>query len=484
MHFLKGYLQRDGKDKGAIATLALLDHLSEQAPEVAKAILAELEGQRQALKLIASENYSSLAVQHAMGNWLTDKYSEGIIGRRFYAGCENVDTVEALAVEEAKKIFGAAHAYVQPHSGADANLVAFLAILVKRVQDEEIFKLGRKTVHELTPEEHEKIRQKVINQKMVGLALDAGGHLTHGYRLNISSKLFQAFTYSVDPKTERIDMTALERQMHELRPAILIAGYSAYPRLIDFSKMKEIADSVGATLLVDMAHFAGLVAGKAMTDVFDPIPYADVVTTTTHKTLRGPRGGMILCTDAYRDVVDKGCPLVLGGPLPHVMAAKGVAFREVNTPDFRRYAAQVIRNSQALAETFLRRGVKLFTGGTDNHLVVADVWESFGLNGREAEAMLKEASVLINRNMVPFDKKGAWYTSGIRLGTPALTTLGMSVHEMEVVGNLIVDLLKKEKSAAEGRGVVKELLKNFPLYPELDFGTQGKKNNKEMRCLS
>jgi len=481
MDFLKRYLSSGGTDKGAIAMLANLDCVMEEAPDVGQAIMHELDDQRQFLKLIASENFCSLATQAAMGNWMTDKYSEGIIGKRFYAGCENVDTVETLATEELKKIFGCDHAYVQPRSGADANLVAFLAILAHRLQDDSILKMG--------DEEHEQLRQKMVNQTVMGLALDSGGHLTHGYRLNISSKLFKAVSYSVDHKSELIDMDALDKQVKEVKPLILIVGYSAYPRLIDFSRMREIADSVGATLMVDMAHFAGLVAGKVMTGVNDPVPYADVVTSTTHKTLRGPRGGLVMCKEEYRAAVDKGCPLVLGGPLPHVMAAKAVAFKEVNTPEFRNYAAQVVKNAQAMAEAFLQRGARLMTGGTDNHLLVVDVAQSFGVNGRQAENALREAGITVNRNTVPFDVNGPWYTSGVRIGTPAMTTLGMGADEMKIIANAVCDLFEGatpaivEKTGAPSKnrlvlkperlkgvqGIVKELLENYPLYPEISW---------------
>ncbi|MBI3212103.1 MAG: glycine hydroxymethyltransferase, partial [Simkania negevensis] len=301
----------------------------------------------------------------------------------------------------------------------------------------------------------------------------------------VSAKMMKAVAYEVDSKTERIDYKALEKQVQEERPAIIVGGYSSYPRLINFAVMREIADSVGATLMVDMAHFAGLVAGKAITGEFDPVPYAHVVTSTTHKTLRGPRGGLILCKKEFGEVIDKGCPLVLGGPLPHVMAAKAVAFKEAKGESFKVYAKNVIRNAKAMAEKFLQLGVTLFTGGTDNHLLVLDVSKSFGLTGRQAENLLREAKITANRNSVPFDQHGAWFTSGIRLGTPALTTLGMGEKEMEKIAELIVFLLKGAKPRIEegkmnrskadvapliiervGREV-EELLKKYPLYPEL-----------------
>ena len=490
MSYLKRYFEKvpeTDRESAAIAYLATLDHLQKENPEVAFGIVKELRDQRTHLKLIASENYSSLATQLAMGNLLTDKYSEGYPFHRFYAGCENVDKIEVQAAEDLKSLYQAEHAYVQPHSGADANLVAFWAILVHRIQNKEVERLGKKNLDELSPEEYERIRMLMLQQKMMGLALDAGGHLTHGFKHNVSSKMMQATSYGVDPRTELMDYQAIEKLAMQEKPTILVAGYSAYPRLVNFAKMKAIADKCGAVFLVDMAHFSGLVAGKALTGEYDPVPYADIVTSTTHKTLRGPRGGMILCKEEYREVIDKGCPLVLGGPLPHVMAAKAVAFREAKTPAFEQYARQVISNSQAMAEQLAKRGVKLFTGGTDNHLVVADVMESFGLTGRQAETALIEAKMTVNRNTIPNDVNGAWYTSGVRMGTAALTSRGMREEEMRQIADLMVDLLKASKTGLIERtgkpskakvnidGIILEkvqqeialLLGDFPLYPEL-----------------
>jgi glycine hydroxymethyltransferase len=422
-----------------------------------------------------------------MGNLLTDKYSEGFVGHRFYAGCDNVDAIEGHATDLAKKIFGAEHAYVQPHSGADANLVAFWSILVHRIQNKEIEALGKKTLDALTPEEYERIRHLLLSQKMMGMSLGSGGHLTHGYRHNISSKMMQAVAYEVDPITGLLDYSALQELVKREKPLILIAGYSAYSRLIDFAKMREIADSVGAVLLVDMAHFAGLVAGKVMKGNYNPIPFAHIVTSTTHKTLRGPRGGLVLCTSEFKDVVDKGCPIVLGGPLPHVMAAKAIAFKEASTPEFSLYAHQIVTNARALADALLSHGVHVLTGGTDNHLFVMDVAKTFGLNGRQAESLLREARLTANRNSIPRDPHGAWYTSGVRMGTPATTTLGMTPLEMKEIGSIIYDLLKDAKieivaetgepSKSKARATsatmhhahkrVAEILQRFPLYPEL-----------------
>ncbi len=490
MSYVKKYLQRVSKEDqtaAVIAYLASIDAVKEAFPAIGESIVQELKDQRTHIKLIASENFSSLPVQLAMGNLLTDKYSEGYPGHRFYAGCENVDAVESLAVEWAKKVFGADHAYVQPHSGADANLVAFWAIIVQRVQSREVEALGKKSVDELTAEEYEKVRKILLSQKMMGLALGSGGHLTHGFRHNISAKMMQSVSYEVDPETGLIDYEALRQQVLREKPLILVAGYSAYPRLIDFAKMREIADEVDAVLLVDMAHFAGLVAGRAMTGVYNPIPYAHVVTTTTHKTLRGPRGGMVLCKEEFKEAVNKGCPLVLGGPLPHVMAAKALAFKEAASPEFSRYAHQIVDNARAFAGELMKKGVRILTGGTDNHLFVADVAATFQLTGRQAETLLRQAKFTVNRNSIPRDKNGAWYTSGIRIGTPAVTTLGMKTEEMKEMASIIYDLLKEakvetvektglpSKSAAMVDGPVMqraqkrvaEILERFPLYPEL-----------------
>lgn len=478
---------KENQSDAALAWMASLDAIGSVQPEVSDTIVKELCSQRTQLKMIASENYSSLPVQLAMGNLLTDKYSEGYAYHRFYAGCENVDTIEDLAMQKLKRLFGCDHAYVQPHSGADANLVAFWAILVKRIQDKEVERLSKKNLNQLTEEEYQQVRTLLVNQKMLGMSLNAGGHLTHGYRLNISSKMMRAFTYDVDPKTHQLDYKAIEKMAMDIKPLILVAGYSAYPRLIDFAKMREIADKCGATLLVDMAHFAGLVAGGVLKGNENPIAFADIVSSTTHKTLRGPRGGIVLCTKEYQEAVDKGCPLVLGGPLPHVMAAKAVAFEEALSTEFSTYAHQIVKNSQAMADEFLRHKVHLVTGGTDNHLIVIDVKKSFQLNGRQAENALRELNITANRNTVPFDEEGPWYTSGIRLGTPALTSRGMKEEEMRQIARLIVETLlnaqpkhlENSKEFSKNKVMfepsfkqqmlqrVSELLGNFPLYPEL-----------------
>jgi glycine hydroxymethyltransferase len=482
--FLKKYLEtcKDvDKHLKSIACLASLDNLVQSYPTVGNAIVKELLQQRTFLKLIASENYSSLDVQLSMGNLLTDKYAEGFPHHRFYAGCGNIDVIEEHAVNTAKKLFNAEHAYVQPHSGADANLVAYWSILIKHVESKEIEKLSKKSVNDLTPEEYEQIRSLFAKQKMLGLSLEAGGHLTHGSRVNLSSKMLHAFSYGVDPKTGLLDYKEIERLAMEIRPLILLGGYSAYPRLIDFAKLREIANKVGAVLVVDMAHFSGLVAGKALTGNFNPIPFADVVTSTTHKTLRGPRGGIILCKKEYQEFIDKGCPIALGGPLPHVMAAKAIAFEEALSPDFETYASQIILNAKALAEAFLSLGCRLITNGTDNHLVLIDVNSTYGLTGRQAETALSSASITLNRNSIPHDPNGPWYTSGIRLGSPALTTRGLKEKEMRKIAECIHRLLKATSSCEQSKSKivvdeniltrvqrdVSELLEQFPLYPEI-----------------
>lgn len=474
------------RSKAAIAYLAALDHIEVSNPLVAKTIAQELKDQRSHLKLIASENFSSLATQLAMGNLLTDKYAEGFAHHRFYAGCENVDTLEAAAVAELKSIFNADAAYVQPHSGADANLVAFWSVLVQRIQNPEVEKLGKKSIDELSPEEYEKIRQLLVNQKVMGLSLNSGGHLTHGYKHNLSSKMMKSVLYDVDPKTELLDYKKLSEQVKQERPTILLAGYSAHPRKLNFAKMREIADSVGAVFIVDMAHFSGLVAGKVFKGEFDPVPYAHIVTSTTHKTLRGPRGGFVLSTKEFEDTINKGCPLALGGPLPHVIAAKTIAFKEANTPSFQEYAHRIVENAKALAEAFLAKGLRLVTGGTENHLLIIDL-NKFGLTGRHAETALRNASLTVNRNAIPFDNNGPWYTSGIRIGTPAITTLGMGKHEMNEIAEIILDVLSHTKPAlvqktgqlskanaltdeavlTKSRERVEQLLGKFPLYQEI-----------------
>lgn len=474
-----------------VAFAAALDAVRAVAPEISQAILAELVDQRSNLKLIASENFASPAVLLAMGNWLSDKYAEGVPGHRLYAGCDNVDAVEARGAELACALFGADHAYLQPHSGIDANLVAFWTLLTRRVEQPALEALGRPDLGSLDEGEWESLRKALGDQKLMGMSLDAGGHLTHGFRPNISGKLFRHCSYGVDPESGLLDYDAVAEQARAERPFVLLAGYSSYPRLIDFARLAEIAESVGAALMVDMAHFAGLVAGKVLTGDEDPVAHASIVTTTTHKTLRGPRGGMVLCDRSLADTVDRGCPLVLGGPLPHVMAAKAVALTEASTPDFAAYAASVVANARALAEGLTRRNVTVLTGGTDNHLVMVDV-RPFGLTGRQAESAIRAAHLTANRNVIPADPNGAWYTSGLRLGTPAATSLGMGPDEMDEIADVINTVLSAARpdTVASGpnagatskarfslepavsdkaRARVADLLGRHPLYPGLDL---------------
>jgi glycine hydroxymethyltransferase len=375
-----------------------------------------------------------------MGNWFSDKYAEGTIGRRMYAGCHNVDTIEQLAADHARALFGADHAYVQPHSGIDANLVAFWAVLAQRVEAPALVDAAAASVDDLDRGAWDHLRRALGNQRMIGMSLDAGGHLTHGFRRNISGKMFDQRSYGTNSETGLLDYAEVRRLAREFRPLIIVAGYSAYPRLINFAILREIADEVDATLMVDMAHFAGLVAGRVLAGDFEPVAHAHIVTSTSHKSLRGPRGGLVLCNRDLAEHVDRGCPMVLGGPLANVMAAKAVALAEARKPDFAWYAQRVVDNAKALAEGLLRRGSTLVTGGTDNHLVLIDT-RAYGLTGRQAEAALLDAGIVTNRNSVPTDPNGPWYTSGVRLGTPALTTLGMGTAEMDEIAELIVNVL-------------------------------------------
>ena len=474
-------------DAAMLSYVAGLQQTALVAPDIAASVVNELENQRRHLKLVASENYCSLSVQSAMGNLLTDKYAEGFPEHRYYGGCVNIDAVENAAAREAEALFGADYAYVQPHSGADANLVAYWAVLSARVETPALEELGVKSLAELTDAQFDELRKKFGNQRLMGLDYSCGGHLTHGYRMNVSARMFESHPYGVSHETGLLDYDAIERQAMEVRPLILLAGYSAYPRKINFRRFREIADKCGAVLMVDMAHFAGLVAGKVFTDDYDPVKWADIVTTTTHKTLRGPRGAMILCKESFRDYVNKGCPMVLGGPLGHVMAAKAVAFKEARTPEYREYALGIVRNAVALAKECMDRGMTLQTGGTENHLMLIDV-TTYGLTGKQAEAALFQCGVTANANALPYDKNGAWWTSGIRVGTPGLTTLGMNENDMGEVASIIDLVLRgtkpgvtKEGKPAKGKivldpGVQEEarrrvdaLLGSHVLYPELDL---------------
>lgn len=417
-----------------ISTLANSD------PEIAGFLKAETERQFYGLEMIASENYTSRAVMEAQGSILTNKYAEGYPGKRYYGGCEHVDHIEALAIERLKRLYGAPAANVQPHSGSQANMAVYLAAV----------KPG---------------------ETIMGMDLSHGGHLTHGSPVNFSGTLFKATSYKLDPDTGRLNNDTIRATAKEVKPKLMIAGYSAYPRTLDFAKFREIADEVGATLLVDMAHFAGLVAGGAHPS---PIPYAHFVTSTTHKTLRGPRGGVILVGDGNRDKVDeitkvmnsKIFPGIQGGPLEHVIAAKAVAFHEALQPSFKSYAKQVVLNAQALAEALLLGGLKLVTGGTDNHLVLVDLSDS-PVTGKEAELALDLAGITVNKNTVPNEKRSPFVTSGVRIGTPALTTRGMRESEMKLIGGWIADVIhhhQDQKKITEIRNEVAELCQSYPIY--------------------
>ena len=487
---LKSYLASTPADKintAFVSYIANLEQVAAVGPEVATSVVKELEAQRSHLKLIASENYCSLNTQAAMGNLLTDKYAEGFPDHRYYGGCENIDDVENTAANEAKALFGAEHAYVQPHSGCDANLVAYWAILSAKIEAPVLAKTGETNLSHLDDAKWEELRRELGNQKLLGLDYYSGRHLTHGYRQNVSSRMFEAHSYTVDKETGLLDYDAIEKQAMELRPLILLTGYSAYPRAINFRRFREIADKCGAVLMVDMAHFAGLVAGKVFTGDEDPVKWADVVTTTTHKTLRGPRGAIVLCKAPFAEYVNKGCPLVLGGPLAHMMAAKAIAFKEARSESYRTYAKAVRDNARTLAAELVSLGMTLQTGGTDNHLMLINV-STFGLTGRQAEAAMSECGITLNRNSLPFDPNGAWWTSGLRIGTPAVTTLGMGEPEMKEIARIIKLILDASKPGVTDKGApskgkvivdaaakaeavkaVNALLGKFVLYPELDL---------------
>jgi glycine hydroxymethyltransferase len=415
----------------------MLEFLLRQDPEVADAIVRDIERQQTRVNLIASENYASRAVLEAQGSVLTNKYAEGYPGRRYYGGCEFVDVVERLAVQRARELFGAEHVNVQPHSGSQANFAAYFAVLQP-------------------------------GDRILAMNLAHGGHLTHGSPVNFSGQLFHVVPYGVDPKTETLDYDQLRRLAREHRPKLIVAGATAYPRHFDFPRLREIADEVGAYLMVDMAHFAGLVAGRVHPD---PVPYAHLVTSTTHKVLRGPRSGMILCKAELASAVDRAVfPFSQGGPLMHVVAAKAVCFQEASTPAFRAYAAQVVRNAQTLAEELKRYGFHITSGGTDNHLMLVDL-RGQGLTGRVAEQALGEAHIVVNKNLVPFDPQKPTVTSGIRVGTPAVTTRGMKEDEMRRIARWMAQVLRApedEAVKARVRGEVHELCASFPIYAEDD----------------
>jgi glycine hydroxymethyltransferase len=477
-------------DPSAISFCAGVDQVAKILPETARSIVKELYDQRSNLKLIASENYSSIGVQMAQGNLLTDKYAEGYPYHRFYAGCDNVDAIEAKAVSLACELFGAKHAYVQPHSGADANMVAYLAILSARTQKPILDELGESNLSKLSREDWGKVKAEFLNQKLLAMDYYSGGHLTHGYRHNFSGTLFDCYSYAVDTETKLLNLDSIREQLREIRPTILLAGYSAYSRKINFAKMREMADEVGAVFMVDMSHFSGLVAGKVFAGDFNPVKFAHVVTSTTHKTLRGPRGGIVLCDDEFKEYVDKGCPSILGGPLPHVMAAKAVAFKEALTEDFKMYAHKVVENAQNLAEACMKEGLEVLTGGTENHLLLIDV-NKLGITGRQAESALRECNITLNRNSLPDDPNGPWYTSGLRIGTPAITSLGMGFSEMEEIAKVIKLVVSNIEPVmnSEGKNIrkknlakyslshnvkeeaqkkIKDVLSGYPLYPQIN----------------
>ncbi|MGL4987270.1 MAG: glycine hydroxymethyltransferase [Treponemataceae bacterium] len=489
MTSLEKYLDKVGSKASPafISYISQLQQIAQITPEIARSIVDELEAQRSRLKLIASENYCSFTVQSAMGNLLTDKYAEGYPEHRYYGGCENIDAIESFAVKEAMELFGAEHAYVQPHSGADANLVAYWAVLSAKIEAPFLAALNETNLANLTDKQWAELREKLGNQKLFGLDYYSGGHLTHGYRQNVSARMFEAYSYGVDKETGLLNYDEIEKKALEIKPLILLTGYSAYPRSINFKRFRQIADKCGAVLMVDMAHFAGLVAGKVFSGDEDPIQWADIVTTTTHKTLRGPRGALVMCKKWLTDYVNKGCPLVLGGPLPHVMAAKAIAFREAKTQDYQNYAHTVQENARTLAKELQKCNIKIQTNGTDNHLIVLDV-SPFGLTGRQAEIAMSECNITLNRNSLPYDINGAWWTSGLRIGTPAVTSLGMKKIQMIEIARLMKKVLDNTSPAITKKGEkakgkitineqakkeiqadVKKLLSEFTLYPELDL---------------
>ncbi len=410
--------------------------LKEQDPEIYRAIVEEAHRQNDNIELIASENFTSTAVLEAAGSVLTNKYAEGYPGKRWYGGCENVDIVESLAIERAKALFGAEYANVQPHSGTSANIAVYLALLES-------------------------------GAKVLAMNLAHGGHLTHGHPMNYSGKVYTIIPYGVNPANEQIDYEELERLAIENKPKMILLGASAYPRIIDFKRGREIADKVGALLMVDMAHFAGLVATGYHPS---PVPYADIVTTTTHKTLRGPRAGLILCKEKYGKAIDSAVfPGIQGGPLMHIIAAKAVALKEAMSPDFKEYCSRIVKNAKALAGAMRKHGWRIVSGGTDNHLMLVDV-QSRGLTGKEVQELLDKVRITVNKNMIPFDKQSPFKTSGVRLGTPAVTTRGMGETEMEEIAALIDETLKApgdEENLARVRSRVKNLTERFPLYPDL-----------------
>lgn len=407
-----------------------MKHIKETDPEIYKALINERKRQRDTIELIASENFVSLAVLEGAGSILTNKYAEGYPSKRYYGGCVNVDIIENLAKERLLKLFGGDHANVQPHSGANANTAVYFALL--------------------NP-----------GDTVMGMDLSNGGHLTHGSPVNISGKYFHFVPYGVNPDTEVIDYDEVQRIATECKPKLIVAGASAYPRKIDFARFRQIADSVGAILMVDMAHIAGLVSAGLHQN---PVDYADVVTSTTHKTLRGPRGGIIICKEKYAKAIDKAIfPGTQGGPLEHIICAKAIAFREALTDEFKEYQKQIVKNAKALADRLISNGIKLVSGGTDNHLMLIDL-SDLEVTGKELETMLDKAHITVNKNTVPKEKRSPFVTSGVRIGTPSVTTRGMKEAEMIKIADFITDIIRNGKQAIPRvKNSVKELLQQFPL---------------------
>ncbi len=414
----------------------MFEHIKAEDPEVFQAITQEVERQRNKIELIASENFVTEAVLEAAGSPLTNKYAEGYPGKRYYGGCEYVDIVESLAIERIKKLFGAEHVNVQPHSGAQANTAVYYAILEP-------------------------------GDTILGMDLSHGGHLTHGMKLNVSGRHYHSEFYQVDPETQTLNYDKILEQAKAVKPKVIVAGASAYPRIIDFKKFREIADEVGAYLFVDMAHIAGLVAAGLHPN---PVPYADFVTTTTHKTLRGPRGGIIMCKEEFAKKIDSAVfPGQQGGPLMHIIAAKAVAFKEALTDEFRAYQGQIVKNAAKLADELMKRNVNLVSGGTDNHLMLIDL-RGTGVTGKELQLRLDDVNITANKNTIPFDPEKPFVTSGVRVGTAAVSSRGMKEEDMVIIADCIAKaIFSFEESKEEIKKAVAELTAKYPLYPDMKY---------------
>ncbi|MBQ0011156.1 MAG: serine hydroxymethyltransferase [Clostridiales bacterium] len=414
----------------------MFEHIKAEDPEVFQAITQEVERQRNKIELIASENFVTEAVLEAAGSPLTNKYAEGYPGKRYYGGCEYVDIVESVAIERIKKLFGAEHVNVQPHSGAQANTAVYYAILEP-------------------------------GDTILGMDLSHGGHLTHGMKLNVSGRHYHSEFYQVDPETQTLNYDKILEQAKAVKPKVIVAGASAYPRIIDFKKFREIADEVGAYLFVDMAHIAGLVAAGLHPN---PVPYADFVTTTTHKTLRGPRGGIIMCKEEYAKKIDSAVfPGQQGGPLMHIIAAKAVAFKEALTDEFRAYQGQIVKNAAKLAEELMKRNVNLVSGGTDNHLMLIDL-RGTGVTGKELQLRLDDVNITANKNTIPFDPEKPFVTSGVRVGTAAVSSRGMKEEDMVIIADCIAKaIFSFEESKEDIKKAVAELTAKYPLYPDMKY---------------